>query len=137
MAEQDTSPLVKARRIKRMIHIQEINNPPSKLFDMTMSYPSDSLPEWFAPLASIVEDETFSSMDIVLGAGKVRYHIMIAPEQFPTSDDPIMCEACQTRAANKRCDGCGAFFCDVHYSSHLEYEAQEDVEHRRHGYGGE
>jgi hypothetical protein len=75
--EKDTSPLVKSRRIKRHIQIKERNNPPITLFDTTVVYPSDDLPEWFAGLQSIVEDETFTKMLINLG-GKVFYHITIA-----------------------------------------------------------
>jgi hypothetical protein len=74
--KQDTSPMVKSRRVKRLVRIQEINTPSSELFDTTVEYPSDDLPEWFAGLQSIVEDETFTSMDINLG-DKVRYHITL------------------------------------------------------------
>jgi hypothetical protein len=74
--KQDTSPLVKSRRIKCFVRIQEINTPPVALFDVTVEYPSDGLPEWFAPLQPVIEDETFTSMDINLG-GKVRYHITL------------------------------------------------------------
>ncbi|HVB20662.1 MAG TPA: hypothetical protein VNG51_01775 [Ktedonobacteraceae bacterium] len=78
MAEtKDTSPLVTSRRIKRLVRIQEENTPPVGLFDTTVEYASDSLPEWFAPLQPIIEDETFTSMEINLG-GKVYYHITIA-----------------------------------------------------------
>ncbi len=77
--KKDLSPMVKAKRIKRMIRIQEINTPPSSLFDVTVEYPSDGLPDWFAPLQPIVEDETFSSMSINLG-GKVYYRITIVHE---------------------------------------------------------
>lgn len=77
MTEQhDTSPMVKARRIKRLIRIQEVNTPPSSLFDTSVEYPSDGLPEWFAGLQSIVEDETFTSMKIQLGK-LVQYRITI------------------------------------------------------------
>jgi hypothetical protein len=79
MAEnkKDTSPLVKARRIKRQVRIQEINNPPSSLFDVTVEYPSDGLPEWFKGLQSIVEDEVFTGMIIYIDGRKVDYHITI------------------------------------------------------------
>lgn len=81
MSEQkDTSPLVKPTRHKQTIRIQEINNPPSSLFDVTVEYPSDKLPEWFAPLQPIVEDSTFTSMDINLG-DRVRYHIEIVDKK--------------------------------------------------------
>lgn len=82
MAEKkkDTSPLVKPTRHKQIIRIQEINNPPSSLFDTIAEYPSDELPEWFAPLQSIVEDDTFTSMDIHLG-DKVAYHISIVDKK--------------------------------------------------------
>jgi hypothetical protein len=78
MAEtKDTSPLVKSRRIKRLVRIQEVNNPPSSLFDTTVEYPSDRLPEWFAGLQSIVEDEVFTGMIIYIDGRKVDYHITI------------------------------------------------------------
>lgn len=82
MSEQkkDTSPLVKPTRHKQVVRIQEVNNPPSSLFDTTVEYPSDELPEWFAPLQSIVEDDTFTSMTINLG-DKVAYHISIVDKQ--------------------------------------------------------
>ena len=69
---KDTSPFIKSQRIKRNIHIQEINTPPSSLFDTHVNYPSDELPEWFAPLQPIVEDETFTSLSINLGT-RVQY----------------------------------------------------------------
>lgn len=77
---KDTSPLVTSRRVKRQVRIQEENTPPVALFDTTVDYPSDDLPEWFQGLQSIVEDETFTSMDINLG-GKVRYHITIVSQE--------------------------------------------------------
>jgi hypothetical protein len=82
MSEQqkDTSPLVKPTRHKQTVRIQEINNPPSSLFDVTVEYPSDDLPEWFKPLQSIVEDDTFTSMDIHLG-DRVCYHISIVDKK--------------------------------------------------------
>lgn len=86
MSEQkkDTSPLVKPTRHKQTVRIQEVNTPPSSLFDTTVEYPSDELPEWFAPLQSIVEDDTFTSMDINLGE-RVRYHISIVDKkEYPS-----------------------------------------------------
>lgn len=80
MSVEDTSPMIRSRRIKRRVCIQEVNNPPSRLFDITAEYPSDDLPEWFAGLQSIVEDETFTRLIIFLGNGKVRYHITIKEE---------------------------------------------------------
>jgi hypothetical protein len=77
--EKDTSPLVKSRRITRHIRIEERNDPPSSLFDITVVYPSDALPEWFAPLQPIVEDETFTKMLINLG-NKTYYRISIADQ---------------------------------------------------------
>lgn len=71
--------MVRARRIKQTIRIEERNHPPSSVFDITVTYPSDALPEWFAPLQPIVEDETFTSMTITLDE-KVEYLIGIAPE---------------------------------------------------------
>jgi hypothetical protein len=75
--KRDTSPLVPSRRIKRHICIEERNDPPISLFDTTVVYASDHLPEWFAPLQPIVEDETFTKMLINLG-GKTFYHLSIA-----------------------------------------------------------
>jgi hypothetical protein len=79
MPEQpkDTSPLIRSRRIKRQVSIREENTPPIAMFDTTVEYPSDQLPEWFAPLQSIVEDEAFTSMVIYLGNGLTRYHITL------------------------------------------------------------
>jgi hypothetical protein len=58
--------------------IQEINTPPApNTFDVTTAYPSDALPEWFAPLQPVLEDRTVDSMDIVIGGGRVRYHITL------------------------------------------------------------
>lgn len=74
---EDTAPFIRSRRIKRQIRIEERNIPPSSVFDTTVEYASDQLPEWFAPLQPIVEDETFTSMTINLG-GKVQYYISIA-----------------------------------------------------------
>jgi hypothetical protein len=91
MAEQqkDTSPLVKPSRHKQTVRIEEINTPPSSLFDTVVEYPSDDLPEWFAPLQSIVEDDTFTSMDIHLG-DRVRYHISIVDKkEYPLF--PFIC----------------------------------------------
>mgnify|MGYP001609196335 CR=1 FL=1 len=83
MAEEaNTAPMVKSARIKRNISIQEINEPPAPTtFDTTAVYPSDALPEWFAGLQSIVEDETFTSMAINIGRGKVYYRITIAIDE--------------------------------------------------------
>ena len=82
--KKDTSPFIKSERIKRLVRIQEVNTPPSPSFDITVEYPSDELPEWFAPLQPVIEDATFTSMDIHLGAkttpGKVRYHITLVVE---------------------------------------------------------
>jgi len=79
MSEQkkDTSPLTKARRIKRLVQISEEHAPPSSRFDRSVEYPSDDLPEWFAGLQSIVEDEMFTSMEIRINGGEVFYHISI------------------------------------------------------------
>ena len=75
-AGQDTAPFIRSRRIKRLIRIQEQNTPPVSLFDVTVEHPSDQLPEWFAPLQPIVEDETFTDMHINLGQ-KTHYHLSI------------------------------------------------------------
>lgn len=74
--KKDTSPFVRSQRIERMIIIKEENNPPSDTFDVTVTYPSTDLPEWFAPLQPIVEDETFTSMTIDLG-GRTCYKISV------------------------------------------------------------
>lgn len=79
MSSKDTSPIVKAKRIKRQVRIEEKNTPSSWLFDVTVEYPSDALPEWFQGLQPIVEDETFTSMIINLG-DKVHYHVTIVSE---------------------------------------------------------
>ncbi len=68
--------MVKSRRIERQVRIQEKNNPPSELFDITKIYASTDLPEWFAGLQSILEDETFTSMEINLG-NRVHYLLSI------------------------------------------------------------
>ena len=74
--KKDTSPMVQSRRIKRLIRIKEINTPSSLSFDVAVEYPSDDLPEWFAPLQPVLEDETFASMMINLG-DKVLYRITV------------------------------------------------------------
>lgn len=79
MSSKDTSPMVRSRRIKRLVRIEERNTPPSKIFDVTVEYPSDALPEWFQGLQSIVEDETFTNMVINLG-DRVHYHVTIVSE---------------------------------------------------------
>jgi hypothetical protein len=73
---KDTAPFVISPRFKRVVCIQEVNTPPSSLFDTTVQYESSELPEWFAGLQSIVEDETFTSMIIYLGK-KVQYRISV------------------------------------------------------------
>ncbi|MGH2478124.1 MAG: hypothetical protein ACRDHW_00495 [Ktedonobacteraceae bacterium] len=78
---KDTSPMVPVTRIKRRVTIQEINDPPMpNSFDTTVEYPSDDLPEWFAPLQSILEDRTVDGLDIQIGGGRVRYHISMKNE---------------------------------------------------------
>jgi hypothetical protein len=80
-SEKDTSPMIRSRRIKRPIRIEERNDPPMpNTFDTTVEYSSDALPEWFKGLQSVVEDETFTGMVITLGGGRVRYHISLANE---------------------------------------------------------
>ena len=85
--KKDTSPMVKSMRIKRMIRIEEANTPPSSIFDTCVEYPSDGLPEWFAPLQSIVEDETFTSMEINLG-DNVKYLISLVTAD-EEEDEPV------------------------------------------------
>ena len=79
----DTSPMIRSRRIERPIQIEERNDPPMpNSFDTTVVYPSTALPEWFKGLQSIVEDETFTQLVIILGEGRVRYFITVAdPKQ--------------------------------------------------------
>lgn len=78
---KDTSPFVPPTRIKRKVTIQEINDPPMpNTFDVTVEYPSDGLPEWFAPLQPVLEDRTVDSLDITIGGGRVRYHISMTNE---------------------------------------------------------
>ncbi len=80
MAEKDTSPFVQPTRVKRQVTIQEINDPPApNTFDTTVAYPSDALPEWFAPLQPVLEDRTVDSLDITIGGGRVHYHITMDP----------------------------------------------------------
>lgn len=88
---KDTSPMIKARRIPRQIRIQEINDPPTVLFDRTVEYPTTDLPEWFVGLQSIIEDETFTSLEINLG-DKVRYQITVVG---PLKE----CDCCHKRVA--------------------------------------
>ena len=92
--QKDTSPLIRARRIQRMIRIQEVNTSPSSLFDVTVEYPSNALPEWFQGLQAIVEDETFTGMAITLGEiEKVAYHISVvgdAKHETTTTKRSIM-----------------------------------------------
>ena len=77
---EDTAPFIRPTRVKREITIQEINDPPMpNSFDVTKVYPSDGLPEWFAPLKDVLEDQTVDSLEIVLGGGKVRYKITASP----------------------------------------------------------
>ncbi|HLZ64431.1 MAG TPA: hypothetical protein VKR06_46480 [Ktedonosporobacter sp.] len=81
--EKDTSPVFgRAPRLRKIVTIKQVNEfAPS--MDVTAVYLSDELPEWFAPLQSIVEDEGFSSRGsivITLGSddgtgGKVVYNI--------------------------------------------------------------
>ncbi len=87
--KRDTSPFIRSQRIKRLVRIQEINNPPSFVFDQTVDYPSDALPEWFEGLQSIVEDETFTSMTINIRSGKVQYQISIVGEMSEVEPDEI------------------------------------------------
>lgn len=73
--EVDTAPLVRSKRIRRMILISEINETAISL-NQVHTYDSDRLPEWFRPLRPIVEDETFTRMLITLG--DLHYLISIA-----------------------------------------------------------
>jgi hypothetical protein len=86
--KKDTSPMISSRRIGRSIQIEERNDPPMpNTFDVKVVYPSTALPEWFAGLQSIVEDETFTSMTITLGNGRVRYHVTIADSKVSEQDE--------------------------------------------------
>jgi len=81
--KKDTSPVFgNAPRHKKLVTIKQVNEFAPSL-DVTAHYPSDELPEWFATLQSIVEDEGFSNRGqivITLGSddgtgGSVKYHI--------------------------------------------------------------
>lgn len=89
--KKDTSPMIKSMRIKRMIRIEEANTPPSPVFDTCVEYPSYELPEWFSGLQSIVEDETFTSMEINLG-DRVKYLIslVVADEEYDVPVDLVV-----------------------------------------------
>jgi len=78
--EKDTSPMIPSSRHKQRVRIQEENKPESSLFDTTVEYDSDDLPEWFKPLQPIVEDDTFTSMTINLG-DRTFYHISIVDKK--------------------------------------------------------
>lgn len=80
---EDTSPLVPTTRHKRNIRIEERNIPASpSIFDVTVNYPSDRLPEWFKDLQSVLEDDTFTNMVINLG-NRTFYHISDADQAIP------------------------------------------------------
>ena len=70
----------------RRIRIQETNETAS-MFDTTVEYPSDTLPNWFKPLQSIVEDDGFTNMTIAIK--DVHYLISLADGDA----DPYMPEA--------------------------------------------
>lgn len=68
--------LVPPTRRKVWVKIQEMNNPPApNTFDISVAYPSDKLPEWFSHLQPIVEDTTFTSMEINIG--QTCHHITL------------------------------------------------------------
>lgn len=79
--KKDTSPIFgPSRRIKRYVEIEEQNDTPMpNTFDTRVSYYSDNLPEWFAPLQPIIEDTSFTRMEITLGDGLVTYQISKIP----------------------------------------------------------
>ena len=75
------APFAESTRRKVRVQIQERNNPPCpNTFDTTATYPSDALPEWFSHLQPIVEDTTFTSMEINLGEKTYYYHISLVKE---------------------------------------------------------
>lgn len=75
---KDTAPFITPTRVKRVVTIQEINDPPApNTFDTTVNYSSDALPEWFAPLQPILEDRTVDGMGIKIGGGRVLYNISL------------------------------------------------------------
>jgi hypothetical protein len=82
--KKDTSPIFgQSQRHKRKILIEERNEPPMpNTFDTMARYPSDELPEWFAPLQPIVEDASFTSMVILFENRQTksitRYYLSIA-----------------------------------------------------------
>lgn len=77
IAVDDTAPIVPPRRVRKLVRIEEANNPPApNTFDVTTQYQSDELPLWFRPLQAVIEDDTFTSMTINLG-DRVEYRISI------------------------------------------------------------
>lgn len=80
--------------VARKIRIQETNEVAS-LFDTTVEYSSDALPEWFAAMRSIVEEPEFRNMTIAVGGG-VHYLIMpatseiVAPESLDATSATMM-----------------------------------------------
>ena len=79
--KKDTAPFCKTTRRKCRVQIQERNRY-ATTFNVTKQYPSDALPEWFAPLQSIVEDTSFTNM--IIRNHDVRYHISIVKEEQHT-----------------------------------------------------
>lgn len=75
----ETGPIVPPRRVRKLVRVEEVNNPLSTIFDAVKQYKSDELPLWFRPLQAVIEDEQFTSMTINLG-DRVEYRIsIIAP----------------------------------------------------------
>jgi 8-oxo-dGTP pyrophosphatase MutT (NUDIX family) len=89
--KQDAAPMVKPTRRKCRVQIQERNRYAS-MFNTTVQYDSDNLPEWFKGLQSIVEDLDFRKLTIKIGSD-VRYHISIAEEPVEEPPEDLVVEA--------------------------------------------
>lgn len=71
--------LTKSTRRGVLVRIEELNDPPSSLFDTNVVYSSSELPGWFQPLQAIFEDTSFTEMWIKLDS-HVQYHISLVEE---------------------------------------------------------
>jgi len=71
----------------RRVRIQETNEIAS-MFNTSVEYPSNELPDWFKPLRYIVEDESFTNMTIAIR--DVHYLIsLVDTEQYqPETIEP-------------------------------------------------
>ena len=69
---------------KRMIRITETNEIAS-IFNTSEVRPSDDLPEWFAPLRYVVEDDGFVNLTITLGS----VHYLLSVEGQSHEPEPL------------------------------------------------